>query len=360
MLGAQDKQFKIDKSGQIYYQADASNPLPGMVVGTIKKGKSLLDPLVEVNQDVEMLETDKASLEERLNAWVKSYIAETLEPLVKLSDDKKDVPEPVKEISKSVYESLGILPRAEIEEHISKLDADGRRQLRYNKIRLGPILVFIPALNKPAAVKLRGLLWTIWNDNPLPANIPADGLVSFSVETKEDESSLFFRAIGYPVYANRAIRVDMLDRLITAVYDGAEKGKFKARHEMAEWLGSSVSDLYAVLEAMGHKKIHDPADSVPEQVTEEKTEEKAAEKTGDSKPELATFRLRKGKAYGGTKDTKDNKKNYKKKVSKKKGTKKNNDHNSPRIISAAPPSGKKEDSPFAVLEKLKTGAAEKK
>ena len=54
----------------------------------------------------------------------------------------------------------------------------------------------------------------------------------------------------------------MLDRVICAVYDAAKEGKFQAPHQMAEWLGSNITDLYAVLEAMGHTKIYDPADEV--------------------------------------------------------------------------------------------------
>jgi ATP-dependent RNA helicase SUPV3L1/SUV3 len=117
-------------------------------------------------------------------------------------------------------------------------------------------LVFLPALNKPAGVKLRGLLYALWNDKPLPPPLPRDGVVSQKVD--ESANRDFYRAIGYPVYGPRAIRIDMLDRVISAVYDNAKDGKFQAQHKMAEWLGCQIDDLYGVLTAMGHRKIEAP------------------------------------------------------------------------------------------------------
>jgi ATP-dependent RNA helicase SUPV3L1/SUV3 len=200
----------------------------------------------------------------------------------------------------------------------------------------------------------------------------------------------YYRAIGYPVYGPRAIRVDMLDRVICSIYDSADQGKFKAQHQMAEWLGCNIPDLYAVLEAMGHQKIYDPADQpvveanaetpapATEAAIEKKSETAAADKTEENqenkktpqvKPELATFRLKRGKA--GAKqsadrpaqkksfdkksfDKKDNKKSFKKKPKK---TDRPNEKEG-RIYTAEP-KAKPEDSPFAILEQLKVANKDK-
>ena len=111
----------------------------------------------------------------------------------------------------------------------------------------------------------------------------------------------------------------MLDRVINAVYDGAQGGKFQAQHSMAEWMGCPIADLYGVLEAMGHKRIETPvvekaAEDVahvaevvteaPAEVTEVKAEEGAVttevvaeKKEPQKKPELDFFFLRRGKAH---------------------------------------------------------------
>jgi ATP-dependent RNA helicase SUPV3L1/SUV3 len=69
------------------------------------------------------------------------------------------------------------------------------------------------------------LLWALWNERLLPVEVPKDGIVSAKVEDKAIDRD-FYQSIGYPVYGGRAIRIDMLDRVISAVYDVAEQGKF--------------------------------------------------------------------------------------------------------------------------------------
>ena len=401
MLTAENKQFKLTDEGVILFQTDPTNPLPGKPVGKVEKGASITEPVVKVEGEGVPADADKDAVKAKLEKWIKDHVFEVLNPLMVLKDEE-EIPAPARQIADKVYDAFGILPREELEELIGQLDETGRAALRQRKVRLGPVLVFLPMLNKPAAVRLRALLWQLWSDKPLPAPVPHDGITSISVD-KENADATYYRAIGYPLYAGRAIRVDMLDRIISAVYDSADKGVFKAKHEMAEWLGCPIADLYDVLEAMGHKKIHDPADETAETktesttadepkaeeahaedkpakpsapqgdlfsapaeptaaTTEEKTTEQASETKSEPatqvKPELATFRLRKGKAYGGGQKKPFRKFDEKKGENKKPFKKKKPQHGNKdrgekreRIVSA--PAKKVEDSPFAVLKELK-------
>lgn len=361
ILDVKDTQFRLAEDGSISYQAVESNPLPGEVVAKLVKGASPLKPAIEVTN---AKGADEAALVARLEAWRDAHIAQVLELLVGLKEPLKqpeakegeEAPAPlpaitpvVQEIMDAVYDSMGIIPREKLETLIEKIDADDRRVLRAKRVRLGPILVFIPALNKPAGVRLRGLLWSLYNDQPLPANVPNDGIVSQVVE--EDVNKDFYQAIGYPVFGNRAIRIDMLDRVICAVYDSAEKGKFRAQHQMAEWLGSPIDDLYGVLSAMGHNKIEEE----PKVEGEQGVEGAAEGDKPQAKPELAEFYLKRGKAFekkaaGGAKHFK---KNDEKKPVKQKGKRNKSSNRAPKVMSAE--AKKVEDSPFAILQQLKTG-----
>lgn len=370
MADIEMKQFKISDEGDVLFQPDPSNPLPGKPVGKIKKGAAILAPVAEV--------TDGEIPTEKIAEWLTFHIHEVLQPLLALKDEEQ-IQENARTIADRLFDAFGILPRAELEDVIAGLDEEGRAALRARKVRLGPVLAFLPLLNKPAAVRLRALLWNLWYDKPLPASVPPDGVTSISV-TDQDVDPLYYRAIGYPVYGPRAIRVDMLDRLICAIYDSADKGVFKAQHEMAEWLGCTIPDLYAVLEAMDHKKIHDPAagqeekaeetpeksEENPAEVPEEKTETKPAEQPAaedqkaegekppvpQEKPELATFHLRRGKAYG--KPPRREKPKQHKAPQKRSRKPKRTQRKEPqeRIISAVPKK-QAENSPFAVLKDLK-------
>ncbi len=388
ILTAQPKQFTLKDDGQIYFQADASNPLPGQPVAHVGKGASLLQPALALG-DVPGAE-DRDAVSEALNNWLKAHIYTVLEPLFTLVAD--DALQPVvKDIGLKLFEGVGITSRTQIEGFIDRLDAEGRKELRQKKVKLGPLLVFLPDLNKPAAVRLRALLWSLYNDQPLPAPTPRDGAMSVTVDAGANKD--FYRAVGYPVYGPRAVRIDMLDRVISAVYDSADKGKFRADHKMAEWMGCGIADLYAILEAMGHKRIEPPAAEAEEPKAEEalpavsegdgaavaaEVETKPAE-VKKEKPVLDEFILRKGKAHQSAplREFKPREKSEKKefpaerretrpgekrkfdndrpKFDKKKYDKKKEPRDrkfdEPRVFSA---NAKIEDNPFAILQQLKS------
>ena len=229
-------------------------------------------------------------------------------------------------------------------------------------------------------------------------DVPKDGVVSFEVDAKSVNRD-YYQSIAYPVFGSRAIRIDMLDRVISAIYDSAQGGKFRAQHKMAEWLGSTIDGLYDVLKAMGHNKIEgsaaseqpvqdsdDTADVVTaddlkaaetktdndkevEAAQPEEAAKEVAEATKDKvaneqvKPDLAEFYLKKGKAFqrsgGGKKNFKKNGgKDFKSKGKKPyKKSHNNKEQHRPRVISTGPEK-KLEDSPFAILEQLKNSKNE--
>lgn len=420
ILKAEDKQFKLADDGQILWQQDATNPMPGAPVGRIRKGDLLLKPRAEAIDSNLLDGQDKNAIQEKLQDWLDRHVHFALEPLFRLTGGD-DLTAQARGIAFQLQEALGILPRASLEDLIAGLDEEGRKALRARKVRMGPLLVFLPELNKPAAVRLRAVLLTLWQGKELPAELPKDGIVSFSVAGKSIDHD-YYRSIGYPVYGPRSIRVDMLDRVVCAVYDGAKDGKFQAQHKMAEWLGSNILDLYAVLEAMGHKMIHDPAAekaktaegdaggavlpeaSVPEAISavepdaqatpaetddvpataEATTDETTSEdvKVEKAKPELATFRLKRGKA---NEEARPRERKFEKKEKsfsgkdkkpfnerkkdgdtsfrkKKEGGKpkrdKREDDREDRVYYSNPQ--KFEDSPFAILQNLKLGNEKKK
>jgi len=362
IINSLDKQIILAENGNIMWQKDLTDPRPGEVFAQIQKGESVLEPSCALIEADVLKDQDKDAVLKFTQEWLARHVQSVLEPLFRLKDNDIADGAPT-EIAQKIYDGLGILPREDLQELIGQMDEEGRNTLRSKKIRFGPIIVYLPELNKPAGVAMQALLLSLWEEKELPAEKPAEGIVSFSVEGK-DINPDYYRAIGYPVFGPRSIRVDMLDRVICAVYDGADKGKFKAQHQMAEWLGCNIADLYAVLEAMGHRKIHDPADGAEKEVkvekekqtSEEKPEDTAANETDKKpavKPELATFVLKSGKAKSSA-PSKDNKFKDNKFSSKpKKFQKKKPQKPQGQRVYKAEAQNNPEDSPFAILEQLK-------
>lgn len=399
ILNSQPKQLTLKEDGQILWQADATNPLPGQPIATLRKGEKQLKPDFVLLDGAEPLkDLDKDSVIQFLKTWMDQHINTVLGPLTGLTNEE-GISGPAKDIAVLLHDALGIMPRQDLEPLIAGLDPEARKVLRQRHVRLGPVLVFVPELNKPAAVKLRATLWWLWNDRELPAALPKDGVVSVIVDEAAVDH-VYQRAIGYPVYGGRAIRVDMLDRLISAIYDSAKDGTFKATHAMAEWMGCSIPDLYKIIESMGHKKSHDPAEQpvaetpvVAEVAVEAPVAEVPAAEAAPAvaavpvvavKPELATFRLKRGKANEAARPPRENrapradkKSDHGSAVPKErdssfKGKKKDDKFKGkPRGKDGKPEKFEKKptsfearpkqmgDSPFAMLEQLKAGMKDK-
>jgi len=401
-LTEQLPKLTLSDDGQVCYQPLASNPLPGDAVAKLVKGDSLFAPKFERFDSAPLSQEDlQTAFDAHLKAQLPVFFA-------LLDDGEAPVAEPVKAICQAVYDAAGMLPREVVQAQLKDLDADMRAQLRSKGLRLGPLFIYCPEMNKPAPLRIRALLWGLFNDMPLPVTRVPDGVVSKRIVEEGAEplppaQADLYKALCYPVYGQRVIRIDMLDRVVNAVYEGADKGKFQAQHTMAEWLGCSIPDLYAVLEELGHKKIYDPADEAeaaaetaetetpetaavvdaakpaPEENAETPptVEQETAAAEGEAatakpsapapKPQLATFALKRGQAHSageGRKprqnqhnnknkaDAKNNKDGGKKKPFNKKKKQDRRDQG-PRVISSGPDKPSLENSPFAVLGQLK-------
>lgn len=356
--------YSLADNGEIFWQENPTNPLPGIRVGKIAKGESVLSPVAKA---------DDASRQDEMTAWLDAHIADILGVLFALiATDGENVLEDVaKEIGTILFEHLGVVHRSEIEKFVPSLTPEHRTALRRKRVKMGPVLVFMPDLVKPAAIHLRSLLWGLWNGKTLPMEKPADGRVSVAVNGEKVDRH-YYRSIGYPVFGPKAIRIDMLDRVITDIYDSAKDWQFQAKHQYAEWLGCNIEDLYAVLESLGHHRIK--ARPVNDKVEEVKTEDKPAEDTAVAettdeqpaepkqaeKPELAFFKLKKGKisdrpkSFRPVKKVEDKKQPDPKPYRKPKPNRDKPKDNGPRVISVGPKKDERndDDSPFAILKQL--------
>lgn len=344
-----NKQFSLDESAQVFWQEQANNPLAGICVAKLVKGQDALKPEIEIIPHERTEKEDPDLIKKHIESWFEEYVEKTVEVLVGLKSVETQS-EAVEKIAEAILGHMGVIPRAQIEGEIKELSEEDRRVLRECKIKLGPLLVFQPPLNKPASIKLRALLWSIWHEKALPVSLPPEGVVSFKVEDPEAFDPVFMQTIGYPIFGPKAIRIDMLDRVIVDIYDSAKDWEFTAKHQYAEWLGSNIEDLYVILEAMGHKKISDPNAGKEDKEGEEAEIIRDAE----GKPLLATFKLRKGRMSKEAKTFKGKRQAAKKAHTSKPNHKKKSKPQSkkPQIIHAAA-KGQESDNPFAVLQQLK-------
>jgi ATP-dependent RNA helicase SUPV3L1/SUV3 len=155
-----------------------------------------------------------------------------------------------------LIESLGATARSKAAEQIKGMSQDDRAPLRRLGVRFGQYSIFLPALIKPSAARLKALLWAVHHglqDVPPP---PQAGLTSVAIDPSTPGP--FLEAAGFRLCGQRAVRLDMLERLADLIRSKGEKGqppdKFEASSDMMSILGAGPDELSAVLRGLGYRE----------------------------------------------------------------------------------------------------------
>jgi ATP-dependent RNA helicase SUPV3L1/SUV3 len=131
-----------------------------------------------------------------------------LRPLFDL--ERADLSGPARGVAFQLGEGMGTVARGPALAAAGALSRADRAGLRECGVRIGSATLYVPGVLKPAAVRLRAVLWAVWSGAPFRA-APAPGLTT--VKAERDVPHAFYDSIGYPVIAGRAVRADMLERL---------------------------------------------------------------------------------------------------------------------------------------------------
>jgi ATP-dependent RNA helicase SUPV3L1/SUV3 len=158
------------------------------------------------------------------------------------------------------------------------LDQPSRASLRKYGVRFGAYHIYLPALLKPAARALASLLWAQKQDNvDLSAlsgaqHLAGSGRTSFPVDKQLPRDA--YRVLGYRQCGERAVRVDILERLADLIRPalswretspgekpaGAFDGRgFVVTQAMTSLTGSAGEDFASILRALGYRMERRPS-----------------------------------------------------------------------------------------------------
>ena len=110
-----------------------------------------------------------------------------------------------------MIEALGILPRAVVADDVKALDQDARGALRKHGIRFGQFTIFMPLLSETRADAVALVLWSLSQGLSEFPESPPPGLVTIPAMTDAPQGA--DTMAGYRNAGERAIRIDMLERL---------------------------------------------------------------------------------------------------------------------------------------------------
>ena len=238
-----NKEIELSKDYKIYWK---KNP-----VAKIKKGKNYLSPELEVISDDALEPSSKEELLNFLSAWLDGYITEQLYDLINLVKLKNNN-QYLRALAYRLYENNGILKRNSVDDIVSKIDKDVRRQFRKLGIKIGRYHIYLPKMLKPKAVELRILLWEFYNE--LKHNqIPRSGL-NFLNDNEYKFNKKFLLLCGFEKFNNYFIRVDILEKLFIKIIENSKNGKFKINSDMMNLLGCSKENFFSLIKIMDYKK----------------------------------------------------------------------------------------------------------
>jgi ATP-dependent RNA helicase SUPV3L1/SUV3 len=282
---APDEQFVLASDGTIRWT--------GAPVGKLIAGEDVLKPRVRVVADEHLTGAPRDAVEARLATFVKSHLEKLLGPLFVLSA-AEDVTGMARGVAFQLVEALGVLDRQKVAEEVKGLEQPARASLRKYGVRFGAHHIYVPALLKPGPRALAAQLWALLHESAQGKclddllHLAGSGRTSIPVN-REIDAALYGMA-GYRVSGERAVRVDILERLADLIRpalswrEGAPGpkpqgaiagGGFTVFNGMTSLIGASGEDFASVLRSLGYRmerrpKPPEPAPTAPlqEAVTE--------------------------------------------------------------------------------------------
>ena len=265
---AVDEAFVLTNDGTIRWTGEA--------VAKLIPGDEVLKPRFKIIADEHLTGPARDQVEARVTLWLAAHVDKLLGPLLKLGA-AEDVTGIGRGIAFQIVEALGVLERARVAEEMKSLDQTARAALRGYGVRFGAHHIYLPALLKPAPRSLAAELYALKHGglaqkglDELP-HLAASGRTSIPVD--HDIQKGLYRAVGFRVCGERAVRVDILERLADLIRPalawrpnspgpkpaGAVDGRgFTVTVGMTSLAGCSGEDFSSILKSLGYRMERRP------------------------------------------------------------------------------------------------------
>ena len=219
-------------------------------IGKLVAGSDALKPQVEVFVDDVAGPEVAQKVQRRAQHFIDRKVAALFEPLLNMQRDEA-LTGLAKGFAFRLIEALGVLPRAAVADEVKALDQDARGALRKHGIRFGQFTIFMPLLLKPAPTRLRLVLWSLTKGLGAFPESPPPGLVT--IPAMKDGPEGADTMAGYRNAGERAIRIDMLERLADMLRAEDSRGGFEAKADMLSITGMTLEQFAGLMEGLGYK-----------------------------------------------------------------------------------------------------------
>jgi ATP-dependent RNA helicase SUPV3L1/SUV3 len=219
-------------------------------VGKLVPGSDPLKPAVKAFVDDEAGVDVAEKVQRRLQHFIDRKIAALFEPLIGIQRDEM-LSGLARGFGFRMVEAFGIIERCKVMAEVKELDQDARGALRKHGIRFGQFTVFMPLLLKPAPTRLRLVLWSLTRNLDEFPESPPPGLVT--IPAAKDAPEGYHLMSGYKEAGDRAIRIDMLERLADMLRGEDSRSGFEAKADMLSITGMTLEQFANLMEGLGYK-----------------------------------------------------------------------------------------------------------
>ncbi len=236
--GEQDGAFRLGPGAEIAWR--------GAAVARLTAGEAALAPHVDVLPSDLVDPPLRERIRRRLVVWVEGQLRLALAPLFALRE--RALSGAARGLGFALAEGLGAVSRRAVAQQVAALTNEERRALARLGVSIGRFAVFLPALAKPEAMRLRARLFAVrqgLRPDPGPDGAP-------TAPNDLARPLAFYLACGYLPLGPRVVRLDRLERAAALCARLARTGPFVAPRELPGILGCAPTELPALLSAMGY------------------------------------------------------------------------------------------------------------
>ncbi|MDI1481248.1 helicase-related protein [Polyangium sp. y55x31] len=230
VVAARHAAIVVDESGRITVE-------DGRELGRLVRGSSLLLPDVKLAA-LELGAGARARITRRLVAFARDLVEELCAPL--RAHAPRGLGAAARGILYQLEQGLGTARAEDAAAQIEGLAPEDRDKLAAAGIVVGARVLYVPAMLKGPALSRRSALVAAFA-GPRAPRAPGPSVVSMPT-TRIAEMSLY-TAVGYPVFGPRAVRADVVEKVIAAI---EADGGLPPAGKLAGWLGCPAKEAAKV------------------------------------------------------------------------------------------------------------------
>jgi ATP-dependent RNA helicase SUPV3L1/SUV3 len=211
-------------------------------IAKLTRGVDILRPEVLLQLDDDPGAGARLRITRRLLAWARDMADRLCASL--RSPQTAELSAPGRGLVYQLEQGLGTVTAASARDQVKLLTPRDYKLLRAIAVRVGPRLVYAGAMLEPQMVQHRAALCSAWLGRSVQA--PRAGVLSFAPAAGQEDVCL---ALGYPVFGERAIRADLIERIDGMLAQAASRGEVQPPERVVQWLGCDGEALDVVMRA---------------------------------------------------------------------------------------------------------------